>query len=69
MAIVPNQKREMKRPMSEMEHLNELRKMHEDLSKKIELEQNSPGSDSLTITELKKKKLKIKDKIQRLSKV
>ena len=55
--------------MSEMEHLNELRKMHEDLSRKIELEQNSPGSDSLAITELKKKKLKIKDKIQQLSRV
>ena len=54
--------------MSEMEHLNELRKIHEDLSNKIELEQNSPGSDDLIVTKLKKKKLKIKDKIQQLSK-
>ena len=54
--------------MSDMEQLNELRKQHEELSKRIELEQGSPGTDNLTITELKKKKLKLKDEIQQLSK-
>ncbi|MSU88187.1 DUF465 domain-containing protein [Rhodobacteraceae bacterium 2CG4] len=48
-------------------HLNELRKKHEVLSKKIEEEQRRPGSDDLEITDMKRQKLHIKEEIERIS--
>ncbi len=53
--------------MSLDSHLAELRKKHQILSEKIENEQRSPGSDDLSIIELKKEKLHLKEEIERLS--
>ena len=46
--------------------LEELRKKHDRLSKKVETAQRNPGGDNLESSEMKKRKLKIKEKIQRL---
>ena len=48
-------------------HLHELRKKHQTLSHLVEAEQRSPSSDDLRITELKKRKLRLKEEITRLS--
>lgn len=48
-------------------HLDELRKKHELLSNKIEKEQRSLSSDDLSITQLKRQKLKLKEEIERCS--
>lgn len=53
--------------MSLSSHLNELRKKHQTLSDTIESEQRQPAADDLTITQLKRKKLHLKDEIERLS--
>ena len=55
--------------MSLSSHLQELRKKHQSLSDRVERVQRSPGSDDLTIAELKKQKLRIKDEIERLEAV
>ena len=47
-------------------HLNELTEKHTLLEAEIETEMMSPSSDSLRITELKRRKLKLKDEIARL---
>ncbi len=48
-------------------HLSELRKRHQALSDTIEAEQRNPGSDDLSIKQLKVKKLHLKEEIERLS--
>lgn len=48
-------------------HVLELKKKHESLDHQIEEAQRAPGVDDLKITELKKKKLRIKEEIERLS--
>ncbi len=48
-------------------HVEELKKKHQSLAQKVEEVQRAPGSDDLEIAELKKKKLRIKEKIERLS--
>ncbi len=48
-------------------HLTELRKKHQALSETIEAEQRNPGSDDLSIRQLKVKKLHLKEEIERLS--
>ena len=53
--------------MSLDSHLSELRKKHETLSGKIEIEQRSPGSNDLTVADLKKEKLRLKEEIERIS--
>ena len=53
--------------MSLASHLSELRKKHESLSEKIEAEQRSPGSNDLTVANLKKEKLRLKEEIERVS--
>lgn len=53
--------------MSLNAHVQELRKKHEALSRRIEVEQRQPGSDDLTIVELKRRKLHLKDEIARLT--
>lgn len=47
-------------------HLQELKKKHEHLSQRVEEAQRSPGIDDLTIRELKKQKLRLKEEISRL---
>lgn len=53
--------------MSLHSHLLELRKKHESLSLAVEEAQRSPGTDDLTIADLKKQKLRLKEEITRLS--
>ncbi|WP_320408858.1 DUF465 domain-containing protein [Candidatus Phaeomarinobacter ectocarpi] len=55
------------RRMSLSVHLNELHERHRLLETEIEREQLSPASDDLVISELKKKKLLLKEEIERLS--
>lgn len=48
-------------------HLQELRRKHQSLSEEVEREQRSPGANALVLADLKKKKLKLKEEINRLS--
>jgi hypothetical protein len=47
-------------------HLQELRKKHATLSTRVEEAERSPGTDDLTVRELKKEKLRLKEEINRL---
>ncbi|MFC3613089.1 YdcH family protein [Lutimaribacter marinistellae] len=53
--------------MSLSAHLTELKKKHATLSIQVEEAQRSPSIDDLQIAKLKKKKLKLKEEIARLS--
>ncbi|MGK2740638.1 YdcH family protein [Tepidicaulis sp. LMO-SS28] len=48
-------------------HIAELMRRHEDLEQRIEREFLHPGSDDLHITELKRRKLRLKDEIEKLT--
>lgn len=52
--------------MSVGAHLQELRKKHETLSRKVEEYQRRPGTSDIDIQELKKQKLRLKEEISRL---
>lgn len=52
--------------MSVGAHLQELRKKHDNLSKEVEEVQRSLGSDDMSIQDLKKQKLRLKEEISRL---
>jgi len=47
-------------------HIVELSDKHRELDRRIEKEETQPGSDELTIHELKKQKLQLKDKMEKL---
>lgn len=47
-------------------HLAELERRHQALEKEIEDAGHHPGTDTLALTELKRKKLKLKEEIERL---
>ena len=47
-------------------HLAELERRHEALEKQIEEAMQHPGIDTLALTELKRRKLSLKDEIERL---
>ncbi|MEQ8748030.1 DUF465 domain-containing protein [Pyruvatibacter sp.] len=53
--------------MSLAMHLTELHERHRLLEKQIEQEMHSPASDDLTISDLKKRKLRLKEEIERIS--
>lgn len=53
--------------MTMSSHLQELRKKHQNLSERVEEELRSPGFDDLQVAELKKRKLRLKEEIERLS--
>lgn len=53
--------------MNMTSHLQELRRKHETLSEMVEAAQRSPGADALTISDLKKQKLRLKEEIYRLT--
>lgn len=53
--------------MSVTSHLVSLRQKHEELDRKIECEMRSPGSEDLDIAAMKRKKLHLKEEINRLS--
>jgi hypothetical protein len=52
--------------MSVESHLAELERRHLALKKEIEDAMNHPGVDDLQLTDLKRRKLQIKDEIARL---
>ncbi len=52
--------------MSVESHLAELQRRHEALKREIEEASAHPGTDDLEITEMKRRKLQIKDEITRL---
>jgi hypothetical protein len=47
-------------------HLAELERRHRTLEKEIEDAMNHPGIDTLALTELKRRKLLLKDEIEKL---
>jgi hypothetical protein len=47
-------------------HLAELERRHQAIEKEIEDALNHPGTDDLTVADLKKRKLQLKDEISRL---
>jgi len=47
-------------------HLAELERRHQALEQQIEDALQHPGIDTLTLTELKRRKLSLKDEIERL---
>lgn len=53
--------------MSITSHVTELKRKHEALSEQVEAAQRSPGSDNLSIADLKKQKLRLKEEISRLA--
>ncbi|ABL70120.1 protein of unknown function DUF465 [Paracoccus denitrificans PD1222] len=53
--------------MSVESHVQELRRKHQSLSSAIEAAHRSPGTDDLTIAQMKKEKLRLKEEITRLS--
>lgn len=55
------------RSMSFEAHLAELQKKHSEIDRKIDDALNHPSIDDLEISELKRRKLLIKDEIKRLS--
>ena len=55
--------------MSKSSHVQELRRKHRTLSDQVEETQRHPGIDALEVSELKKKKLKLKEEISRLASV
>ena len=52
--------------MSIESHLTELERRHQALEREIEAERTHPGSDSLRLAELKRRKLLLKDEITKL---
>ncbi|MCO6385037.1 MAG: DUF465 domain-containing protein [Vannielia sp.] len=52
--------------MSVTAHLQELRRKHQVLSAEVEEAQRSPGVNDLSIAEMKKQKLRLKEEITRL---
>ncbi|MGE4324909.1 MAG: YdcH family protein [Pseudodonghicola sp.] len=53
--------------MSVSSYLSELKRKHESLSCEVEQAQRAPGMDALHLVSLKKRKLKLKEEIERLS--
>ena len=48
-------------------HISQLRKKHAVLEDRIAKDQRSPGSSDLSLVEMKREKLRIKDEIERLN--
>jgi len=53
--------------MSVSSHLDQLRQKHEALEARIREEQRRPGADNVEITSLKREKLLIKERIERMA--
>jgi hypothetical protein len=52
--------------MSLFAHIEELTEKHHSLQRQIEEEMNHPLVDSLKVSELKRRKLRLKEKIEKL---
>ncbi|MCY3880156.1 MAG: YdcH family protein [Rhodobacteraceae bacterium] len=47
--------------------LEDLQRQHQELSREVEIKQQNPATDSLVLTELKKRKLQLKEQISQLA--
>jgi len=54
------------REMSLFAHIEELSEKHQAIHRQIETEMNRPLVDSLKVSELKRRKLRLKEKIEKL---
>ena len=52
--------------MSVQGHVSELTRRHKSLDKQLETERTHPAADTLKLVELKRKKLQLKDELERL---
>lgn len=52
--------------MSLNSHLSQLERRHRDIEKQIETEKQHPSASDLRVVELKRKKLALKDQIEKL---
>jgi hypothetical protein len=52
--------------MSLLAHIEELSEKHQAIHRQIELEMGRPLVDSLKVSELKRRKLRLKEKIEKL---
>lgn len=52
--------------MSLFAHIEELTAKHQDIHRQIEMEMSRPLVDSLKVSELKRRKLRLKEKIEKL---
>jgi len=52
--------------MSLANHLDELQRKHGDIEREIDSAMNHPSVDGLTIVDLKRRKLALKDEIEKL---
>ena len=52
--------------MSLLAHIEELREKHQSIQRQIEEEMNHPLVNSLKVSELKRRKLRLKEKIEKL---
>ena len=52
--------------MSTESHLSELERRHADLERRIDETKAHPGADALELSDLKRRKLRLKDEISRL---
>ena len=57
---------ERRHRMNVQAHLSELEKRHQAIERELDDAKTHPSVDDLTITELKRKKLQLKDEIERL---
>ncbi|MCC6007748.1 MAG: YdcH family protein [Rhodobacteraceae bacterium] len=53
--------------MSVASRIQELRRKHDTLSRRVEDAQRNPSSSTIEIVEMKKQKLRLKEEIERLS--
>lgn len=65
-SIVSNCKQGETTLMSIQSHLTELERKHQALEREIESERTHPSSDSLRLAELKRRKLVLKEEIERI---
>lgn len=52
--------------MTVTSHISALRQKHQALSDQVEAAQRAPGADPLSIAEMKRRKLRLKEEIERL---
>lgn len=55
--------------MAVSSHLDHLRRKHQDLHRKIEEEERHPAMDPVNLRQMKRKKLYLKEEIEKLSRL
>jgi hypothetical protein len=60
------ERNQMEVPMAIQAHLAELERKHEALENQLHEALNHPSTDDITIVEIKRRKLQVKDEIERL---